>query len=119
MAGTLNTHSITFTRTSKSTLGANGKFTKGTGTPLPTKGSLQPLRGSETNILPQGKSSSDFRWYYTKTELRSDNQHTKLPADECTINGTPFEVFRVEDWTGFSTYTDHYKCLLIRKEQAG
>jgi len=112
----LSTHTLTFTRKAAAALGDDGRLTDGTTSSFCATGSLQPLKGIQQNILPQGKTSADARRFYTKTEVKTADQFNRTPADETVIGGRTYEVFTVEDWSGYGTDEDHYKCILLRKD---
>ena len=83
------------------------------------RGSLQPYRvkGSTEAKLPSGIGSGDALTFFTETELRTANGLTKTTADTTVIDGYPYEVFAVENWSRFGLSADNYQCTLIRKEQ--
>ena len=86
--------------------------------PSPTtsafRGSFQPLRGKEREALPEGVRASDTLKVYTKSELRTADQHTGTPADEVDYDGRRYVVYQVDR---YPRLIPHYKALLIRKQE--
>ena len=87
-------------------------------TPAPTEeqiqGSFQPLNGKEREALPEGVRSSETLKVYTGVDLRTADQHEGTPADEIEYDGRRFVVYQVDKWPKL---LDHYKALLIRKQE--
>ena len=89
-----------------------------TETVIPIKCSLQPFRNGDQQIdLPEGISSKDSYFIFTKTEVLSADDRTDTKADETEIKGVRYECFWVEDWTHYGLSTDHYKCVFIKKDK--
>lgn len=86
--------------------------------PFSIKCSLQPVKGRSRLLLPDGIRTTDSKLVLTKTELLITDDFFSQECDVVTIKGVDFNVFHVEDWTGFGLSTDHYRCLLVRKDKS-
>ena len=84
---------------------------------ITTKGALQPYSfGDTTVVIPEGRKTSDFKLFYTKTLLRPSNSRLETIADECEINGVKYEVYDAGDWSTNLSRLAHFKVVLARKE---
>lgn len=79
------------------------------------RGSFQPLDGKEREALPEGVRQSETIKMYTKSDLRTADQHEGTPADEIEYDGRRFVVYQADKWPKLLS---HYKALLIRKQEA-
>lgn len=91
-----------------------GRTIKPTATTSTIRGSFQPLNGKDRKALPEGVRTSETLKVYTKSAIRTADQHDGTPADEIDYNGRRFVAYTVEEWP---TLQDHYKALLIRKQE--
>lgn len=99
---------------------ASGSFTQGRYTPgtlalLTITASVQPVRGRDLRVLPEGQRAEDTRVVYTTTELRTRTDSTE--PDRVSIGGEPFNVFRVEKWDAFGT--THYRAFVALVKPTG
>ena len=112
----LETHTLTFDYYT-SGYDNDGRWVEIVADNIVALGSLQPYRdGEKASILPEGVTVNDARIFYTKVPLGTDNVNTKTAAYSTKIGDNTFEVFMVEDWTGFGLAADHYKITLIRRD---
>jgi hypothetical protein len=81
------------------------------------KGSLQPFTGKTRELQVQGLKSVDVRVFYTKSKLKTVEEYGEASADTTKINGIPYIVNNVEDWTGVSRRIDHYRAILIKMDK--
>lgn len=91
-----------------------GRTIDGTPSTMEFQGSFQPLDGSEREALPEGVRTTATIKCYTKTNFRTDVQADNLPADEVEYDGDRFVVYDVDKWPKL---LDHYKALLIKKQE--
>ena len=91
-----------------------GRTTKPTPTESVFRGSFQPLDGKERDALPEGVRASETLKVYTKSELRTADQHSNTPADEVEYNGRRFVVYAMDRYPKLLA---HFKGLLIRKQE--
>lgn len=74
-----------------------GRYTPGASTDDAFTGSLQPLRGTDREVLPEGTRQTDSRKIYTDPDtLRTADQHSGLPADHVIVDGVAFVVVHVD-----------------------
>lgn len=72
-----------------------GVYTPGAATTFTIDAVVQPV-GHDLRVVPEGRRVEDVRRIYTVTLLRS----TASGPDVVTIDGDPYEVFRVDGpWT--------------------
>lgn len=84
---------------------------------IPTRGSLQPMNlGDRQKLLPEGKWTTDARYYYTATPLKGADTKAGTPPDTCEIGDKVFEVYDLGDWTTNLSGLAHYKVVLIARE---
>lgn len=85
----------------------NGVYTAGAGSTSSIVAAVQPVRGAELRVLPEGRHADDSRVVYSETELRV----SPVP-DRVTIEGSAFEVFKSERWDAFGQ--TYYRALVSR-----
>lgn len=80
-------------------------------TPLTITAAVFPVSGDELDRLPEGQDSSSFRTVFTTTPLVIAEAGGTHYTDRITIDGTEWEVQRVEPWqqAGGGAY---YRCLV-------
>jgi len=103
---------LTVTRTSSQTIGADGFLTSGSTTTFTVVGSLQPLSGKERNMLPEGCKDTATHKFYTTSELYTSDRLERT-------DGTKYEVLSVEEYQGYGIGMDHYKVILQQVESDG
>jgi hypothetical protein len=119
MISLLNETTLTFSRqVEKNILGEDGYFERLPDEEFDAIGSLQPYRMGASSIkLPEGVSSSSAFKFFTKTKLNTVDAFNKLSADVTTIDGKPYEVFHLADWSYAKTLTPyHYLAILIMRD---
>lgn len=78
-------------------------------------GSVQPLRGRDRHVLPDGIRASDGRKVYCdRGTLRVDDQHTGDAADEVVIDGDVFTVVHVDS---DHPLLEHDRAYLVRNQE--
>lgn len=107
--------SVTRRRYAAYTTNSSGIRTRGAAVDTTIGADVQPLNGKEIALLPEGARASDSRKAYTATELRTEDQHLGLPADEVVIGGVTFKVLKVEQQIAV---IPHYRATLIRIGEA-
>jgi hypothetical protein len=80
---------------------------------------IQPFKmGEVQSVLPEGTSANNAVIVRTPTALKTSEQvGDKEKADTTVIDGFTYEAFFAENWSRYSTRTDHYKVTFIRKDQ--
>jgi hypothetical protein len=111
----LGTASATRRRYAAYTTNSLGERVRGAHMDLAISASVQPLNGRELQLLPELARAGDSRKAYTETELRTDEQHAGLPADELIVDGITFKVLAVERQVAI---IPHYKATLMRLGEA-
>ena len=92
-----------------------GRTIKPTPTTSLIVGSFQPLTGKERDALPEGVRTREALKVYTKSEIRTADQHTGTPADEIEYDGRVFVVTAVDR---YPKLIPHYKGTLLRKQES-
>lgn len=80
---------------------------------MKTYGSVQPMKGSEVLILPEGERVKKAYKLYTKDELQVANEATKQKADLVEYLGETYEVVKSERWVSDDVL--FWKSLMMRK----
>lgn len=108
---------LTFVRFGNKTSDSEGNRKYEVVEEITAKGALQPYRlGDTTTVIPEGRKTSDFKLFYTKTPLRPSDSRLETIADECEINGIKYEVYDAGDWSTNLSRLAHFKVVLARKE---
>lgn len=104
------TGDYTVTRYAATTINADGLVVPGATSTFTAAGSLQPYRGREIIVGPEGQTNEDIMSLRTNTELRA----TPGTPDEVTHEGVQWKVFRVESWTGLGGTS--YRAYIARQK---
>lgn len=76
----------------------DGRPVAGASLDEPFMGSVQPMRGRDRQVLPEGLRSLDGkRIYCDRGTLRTEDQHANEKADEVLISGARYTVVHVDD----------------------
>jgi len=75
------------------------------------KASRQPLSGSDTNLLPEGKRETETYKLYTTTKLYGALQGN-VNSDIVIIDDEDYEVIKVEAWQ--NNVINHYKVIVSK-----
>lgn len=76
----------------------SGEAVRGSSTDTLFLGSVQPMRGKDREVLPEGIRSADLRKVYCdKGTLRTEDQQTGTKADEVVVDGVVYTVVHVDD----------------------
>jgi hypothetical protein len=70
------------------------------GNPWTMRASIQPMKGYEMMMLPEGLRNSEVKKVYTQTVLQVASEDTQLLGDRLTIDGKTYEIKYREDWSG-------------------
>lgn len=89
----------------------NGKWVEGSTSTFTIQASVQPLRGEEIQLLPEGRRNSQAVRIYTDTQLYVKTDEQTNP-DKLTAFGESYEVLSVEPWQ--SNVINHYKCIAVK-----
>jgi hypothetical protein len=80
--------------------------------------SVQPIKGRELDLVPEGRRDSDVFTMFTSTEIYD---LTTQNPDQVTIAKAPytntvFEVIQLHEWQNNSTFNivNHYKFIMIK-----
>jgi hypothetical protein len=84
-----------------------GKWVVGVPSSLTIWATVQPLKGMDLQLVPEGRRNSQAVKVYTKTQLQIGQGTTN--ADILNAFGLHFEIITVEPWQ--SHVIDHYKCI--------
>jgi hypothetical protein len=84
----------------------NGDWVEGDYIAFVIQASVQPVKGSEMEMLPEGRRNSQAVKIYTSTKL---NTVEEANPDLLQAFGSDFEIFSVEPWQ--SNVINHYKCI--------
>jgi|SRR5688572_28113400 len=93
-----------------------GRATPGASSDTAFLGSLQPMRGRDRQVLPEGLRSYDGRKVYCPIgTLRTEDQHVGTPADQVVHEGIAFTVVHVDD---DHRLIPHDRAYLVRLQEA-
>lgn len=90
-----------------------GKLVEGSTSTITIQASVQPMRGKDVDLLPEGRRTSQAVWIYTDTQLQLSNSTAFTNPDILVAFGSDFEVLSVEPWQ--SGVISHYKCMAVKK----
>lgn len=88
-----------------------GVFAKASPSTISIVASVQPVGGRDFAALPEGRRANEVRVIYTATLLRTEGPAGS--ADEITIDGEAWEIFKVETWPAWGV--THYRAFASRK----
>ena len=91
----------------------DGKWQEGQQLAFIINASIQPLKGKEMEMLPEGRRHTQSIRIYTNTKLNTVNDAN---PDIIEAFGDSFEIFSVEPWQ--SNVINHYKCIGIKVGEA-
>jgi hypothetical protein len=77
--------------------------------PLTAQMVIQPLKPSDSALLPEGERISDWRRIWSKTQLLVSNQEDRITGDVVDHGGQKWVVSMQEDWSEFAF--QHFKFL--------
>jgi len=76
----------------------NGEWTASQDSSFSIKASVQPLKASETQFLPEGRRNSKSYHLFTDTDLLPARDQAGKNADVVTIDGEEYEVMSCAKW---------------------
>ncbi len=85
-----------------------GVFTPGGTSTFLIAASIQPYKGREIKIGPEGQQGDDVRMVFTETELRA----TAGTPDTILYKSQQWKVFECEDWAALGGV--HYRAFIAR-----
>ncbi len=114
----LGKEDLTRTRFAAGVWGADGKSTATASTPVAFRGSVQPVPGNLIETLSEAERQRGAQVVYTKTDLRTGNQHTGIGADHVTrvVDGAVYEVRRAQPWPRM---LKHFEVIIVRLKEVG
>lgn len=100
----------------------NGKRVEGPYTIINATASIQPLKGQEVELLPEGRRDSESYKMYTSTQIYGiEPQPTLQNPDQITVlkgpfTGLVFEVIQINTWQNNPNFNivNHYKYIAFR-----
>ena len=113
-----STSNIRFYRSNNGYYNSNGEWVEGGTISKLIKGNLQAFgAGEKSFLLPNGRTTSDLRVFFSKEDLNTLDEFDKTKADYCLINGKKYFVRSKEDNTTSKLLASHFKYLLIREHK--
>lgn len=103
----INNEILSVTRTSESDDYVEGAHVAGTDSVFKIECNVQPVTGNALLQLSDGERNRQPLSLFTKTEMKI--------KDVVTRRGIPYEVLRVEDWTGHGPLS-HYAATMVTKD---
>jgi hypothetical protein len=88
----------------------------GTWTEFDIVASIQPLRGKEMELLPEGERSKEMVRIYTKSGLRQTIEQQDVKGDLVSYKGRQYEVKSVEEWEFSWDGLAHFKAIAVLVE---
>jgi hypothetical protein len=79
--------------------------------------SFQAPSGDDMQILPEGTRAEEARKAYTWVDVRTEDQHTGISADQLIVDGIVYQVVHVWPWRPAAPIP-HHKCLVVRLQEA-
>ena len=77
--------------------------------------SVQPAKGKELEVLPEGLRTGEIYKIYPETELKAVDQHSEQEADIVVYNNADYKVQHLEIWQ--NGLVDHYKAFIVRVKE--
>ena len=87
----------------------NGKFIHGTPTPILVRGSVQPTKGEDLKLLPEGRREEGAFTIYTRDSV--------VNGDVLTIRGDFYEVLTVLPWE--NNILPHNQVIAVKMQKDG
>lgn len=114
-----NPKGVTVTPGPTRTIDANGRQVETPGTPwVAPSASVQPLRGREAQILPEGERADEYRevWLVPDSPARIVSvvsTQTQRGSDTLLLDGEVYEVTNSRDWRAAGAYLH----VVVRKQR--
>lgn len=94
----------------------DGRWQEGTlSEPQTFRASIQPLRGFEILLLPEGQRGKALYWIYTEAQLQVLDEPAGLKGDRVQFGDRELLVIAKEPWVGGFNYFA-YKGQMIEKD---
>lgn len=97
-------------------LGNDGRFSIAEPTEMTIKASVQPLRATEMDALPEGRRGSRAVKVYSDTELLMVDQQTGQQADQFEWLGRRYEIVGCDAYQ--SNVINHYRAYAVEVTKA-
>ena len=110
----LGLESATLVRNAAGTRDSDGEFVPGAATSTAITGSFQPFPSARLQTLPEGERQQGQLEIYTRSELRTADQHAGTSADRVVYAGVTYEVREVARWPQLLA---HYQARLMRVQE--
>lgn len=94
---------------------ALGRWAEGASTDTVIQASVQPAKGQDMTLLPEGSRQSDSKRVYTTSALVTDNQHDGRSADQLVIDTIVYQVMSVKRERSI---IPHYRAICLRVTEA-
>lgn len=78
--------------------------------------SIQPLRGKEMELLPEGERSKERVRIYTKSGLQQTIEKLAIKGDLVSYKGREYEVKSIEEWEFSRDGLAHFKAIAVLVE---
>lgn len=78
--------------------------------------SIQPVRGRELEMLPEGRRTREAIRIYTKSGIRPAIEQQDVKGDLVNYKGRQYEVHKVEEWEFSWDGLAHFKALAFLVE---
>jgi hypothetical protein len=115
----LNTSSVRVTRYGEQALDDNGNVVVTQKQVFSVTGNWQPIpnvqKGEVAKVLPEGVKIEDVLVFFTKSELKPDNEKTGFTGDEVELDGWRYKVIQERNWSVQLPRIRHREFLLVRK----
>lgn len=103
----------------------NGKWVEGDVSIINATAAVQPLKGQEVELLPEGRRDSESYKMYTSTQIfgLQPAAQVKNPDQVIILKepflGLVFEVIQIDTWQNNSNFNivNHYKYIAMRINQ--
>lgn len=118
----LGTTTLTRQRFGAQTIGTDGRGVPGATASDPITASVQPARGEDLQLLPEGMRQQQVIKLYTPAELRTADQYAGTPPDRVVlasafggVDAGTYQVQLVKPWPALLT---HHFALATRLQEA-
>lgn len=97
----------------------NGIWQENSRITIPATASVQPLKGEEIQLLPEGRRDSEQYKMYTSTRIigvKDDKNPDRVRVLKDPFSDIIFEVIQINTWQNNSNFNivNHYKYICLR-----
>jgi hypothetical protein len=93
----------------------DGRYLDASTATVTAQASVQPIRGRELLMLPEGWRTREPVQVYTETELLTVDEAAGTKPDQFAFGGRTYEVHRVEAWPYHGT--THYEAVALKVDE--